>query len=153
MRIQTIPISKDHWSTEWIPISYETQLTQNQLQKSRAFLWHENQEEVLAICRAIYINKNNVELSDLWLNPDLRGKTRNGNKISTLFLKKVIGKIWISFPSAQKLTLLVAKDNVPARKLYEKLGFQHLQHVPRRGKKLFPRMDLIFMKREKRQRS
>ena len=150
MRIETIHVNKDHWSTGWIPISYESLLSQTQLQKSRVFLWHKDKEEVLAICRAIYINKANVELADLWLNPDLRGKKTKDKKISTLFLKKVVQKIWTNFPHARKLTLLVAKDNLPALKLYEKLGFQQLKYVPKRTKQLFPTMKTIFMMREKR---
>ena len=49
MRIQTIHVNKDHWSTGWIPISYESLLSETQLQKSRVFLWHKDNEEVLEV--------------------------------------------------------------------------------------------------------
>ena len=81
-----------------------------------------------AICRGYYINKNRIEIGDVWLNNDLRGKKINGVKISVLFMRKIISKIWILFKNISEISLLVHKENIPAIKLYEKLNFEVKKH-------------------------
>lgn len=124
MRIQTLNIKPKHWSTDWIPISYTKILSNNQLKKSLTFLWSRN-KEVLAICRAYYINKNRIEIGDVWLNNKCRGKfTNKGEKISVVFMTKVINKIWKNYPKTKLISLIVSKNNIPAIKLYKRLSFK-----------------------------
>jgi len=122
MRIQTLNIDPKHWSTEWIPISYTKILSNNQIKKSLTFLWTKNYE-VLAICRAYYINKYRIEIGDVWLNEKCRGKYINRQKISVVFMKRVIRKIWENYPKVELISLIVSKKNIPAIKLYKKLNF------------------------------
>jgi len=122
LRIQTLKIDPKHWSTEWIPISYTKILSNSQMKKSLTFLWAKNYE-VLAICRAYYINKYRIEIGDVWLNEKCRGKYINSQKISVVFMKRVIRKIWENFYKAELISLIVSKKNIPALKLYKKLNF------------------------------
>jgi hypothetical protein len=68
-----IKIDEDHWTSQWIPISYKKILSKNQINKSLSFIWYV-ENELLAICRAYYINKNIIEIGDVWLNEKYRGK-------------------------------------------------------------------------------
>jgi ribosomal protein S18 acetylase RimI-like enzyme len=116
MRVATFKTDKNHWSTSWVPISYK--------KKGYTFLWSD-EYEVLAICRCYLINKNRIEIGDVWLNEKYRGKKINNKKVSYLFMRRVIQKIWKLYPSVNILTLIVHKNNIPAIKLYKKLRFKN----------------------------
>ena len=146
MIIKTLRLDNKHWSTNWIPISYTSFLSKKQYDKSFTFLWSEN-NEVLAICRSYYISKQHIEIGDVWLNPKYRGKYINGTKISILFMRRVISKIWKKYPDSNKISLMVASDNVPAIKMYEKLKFYKIKNIT--CKKLSI-TNGIYMERKKR---
>ena len=122
MRIETIGINNNHWSTDWIPISYKNALNRNQIKKSLSFIWS-IENTLFAICRAYYIRATTIEIGDVWLNEKYRGAKINGDNVSIIFMKKVINKIWKAYPDANKINLIVHKDNIAAIKLYEKLKF------------------------------
>lgn len=128
MRIKTIITTNDHWTTQWIPISYKNILSNNQMKKSVSFIWS-NEYILFAICRAYYINDNIIEIGDVWLNEKYRGKKINNEKISVIFMKKIINKIWKKYPNAKNINLIVAKNNIPAIKLYKKLNFNIVKPV------------------------
>lgn len=121
MYIHTLKLSEEHWSTDDIPISYK-HLTKSQLNKSYTFLYSNN-FNVLAICRAYFINQSHIEIGDVYLDENLRGKKIHNAKISTIFMQKVIRKIRKLFPKIKYITLAVHKNNIPAIILYLKLGF------------------------------
>ena len=148
MIINTLPLEKDHWSTDWIPISYNKFINVRVKKKSFTFLW-EQDYKVLALCRVIYFSPKRIEISDLWLNPECRGKRREGVKLSTLFLRKVIRKIWSLFPKATKIGLIVDNQNFPAIKLYKSLNFRPSKRFPKGSEKYFS-FDGIYMTRKKR---
>ena len=122
MRISKINLDQDHWTTDYIPISYDKILTKNQYNKSFTFYWATGYN-LHAICRIYYLKKNRIEVGDVWLNDDLRGKKINEVKISVLFMRKIISKIWKLYKDATEISLLVHKENISAIKLYEKLNF------------------------------
>ena len=64
-----------------------------------------------------------IEIGDVWLNEQFRGQKINDEKISIIFLKKVISKIWKLYSNAKLINLIVSEDNIPAIKLYERLKF------------------------------
>lgn len=130
MIIKTFPINKKHWTTQWIPISYKNTLSNYQLKKSLTFTWS-NKYNLLAICRIYYINKDIIELGDVWLNEECRGKKLNSKKISIIFMEKVIDKIWKIFPNIKIINLFVDKKNISAIKLYEKLKFYYVTSIDR----------------------
>ena len=123
------------------------------MKKSMTFLWNEK-HIIFALCRAYYINKNNVEIGDAWVNEECRGKytknggkyTKNGEKISTAFMKKIINKIWKKNPDVKILSLIVDKINIPAIKLYEKLNFIVIQEVSSKELNI---KDGLYMARKK----
>ena len=123
MKINRISLSSDHWTSDYIPISYNQILTPSQYNKSFTFYWTTNYN-LHAICRAYYINKNRVEIGDVWLNPDLRGQKINGVKVSLIFMRRIISKIWSAFNDAKYISLVVDKENIPAMRLYDKLHFK-----------------------------
>jgi len=122
MKIKTIKTDDNHWTTEWIPISYKPILSDFQINKSLTFIWSQ-EYNLFAMCRAYYINENVIEIGDVWLNEQCRGKKINDEKISIIFLKKVISKIWKLYSNAKIINLIVSEDNIPAIKLYERLKF------------------------------
>ena len=124
MYINKIYIDSEHWTSEYIPISYIKILNTLQLKKSLTLYWHDNYE-LNAICRLYFISNNNIEIGDLWINEKLRGKIFNNTnkKISFVFLQKVISKIWKYYPKCKKITLKVHNNNLPAIKLYNSLNF------------------------------
>ncbi len=127
MIINTLKLDSNHWSTDWIPISYK--LKKNQFNNSFTFLWSEN-DEVSAICRSYYISKSNIEIGDIWFNEKYRGKIyKNEMKYSLFFLKEVISKIWKVYPSSNNITLIVEQNNLPAIKLYKKLNFKIIKNI------------------------
>lgn len=134
MIIKKIKIDKDHWTSQWIPISYIKILSKYQINKSLSFIWYID-NELLAICRAYYINKKIIEIRDVWLNEKCRGEKLKDEKISIIFMKKVINKIYKIYATDtlgdKKITirLVVDKDNKPAIKLYEKLNFIVVKQV------------------------
>lgn len=123
MKINRISLNNDHWTSDYIPISYSQILTPSQYNKSFTFYWATNYN-LHVICRAYYINKNRVEIGDVWLNPDLRGQKINGVKISLIFMRRIISKIWTTFIDAKYISLVVDKENIPAMRLYDKLHFK-----------------------------
>jgi hypothetical protein len=127
MIIQKICLDVDHWSSKWIPISYKT-LSKKQYNNSYTFLWHEN-NEVLAICRSYYMSKHHIEIGDVWLNEKCRGKYQSNIKISILFMKKIIAKIWKIYSYSTKISLVVSSNNIPAIKLYQKLNFHKTKNT------------------------
>lgn len=123
MRIYSSILDENHWSSEWIPISYNSVLTKAQLKNSKTFLWKDGYT-VLAIARGYKMSPNRIEIGDVWLNPMCRGKRdEKGRKLSSLFFSKVISKIWQTWPRVSKITLIVEGSNIPAIKLYERLHF------------------------------
>jgi len=120
--IKTIKTDDNHWTTQWIPISYKPILSNLQINKSLTFIWTQ-EYNLFAMCRAYYINKNIIEIGDVWLNEQFRGQKINDEKISIIFLKKVISKIWKLYSNAKLINLIVSEDNIPAIKLYERLKF------------------------------
>ena len=123
MVVTTHALDQDHWSTDWVPISYTIILSKQQLQKSYTFLWA-NQPTVFALARAYYCSPTRLELGDVWLKEECRGARIGDNKVSVVFMKRVISKIWRLFPKATRISLIVASGNIPAIKLYQRLGFQ-----------------------------
>jgi predicted GNAT family acetyltransferase len=115
-------VDQEHWSTDWIPISYGTILTKNQLNKSYTFLWSE-QFEVYALTRAYFISPTRVEIGDVWLTESCRGAILDGQKVSVTFMKRVIAKVWKLFPRANTISLVVSAENIAAITLYQRLGF------------------------------
>lgn len=80
--------------------------------------------KILAVCRAFYIRQNRIEIGDLWLNPELRGKrSEKGVKYSVEFMRNVISKTWKLFKRSTLISLQVQSHNVGAIRLYETLGF------------------------------
>ena len=128
MKIKTIKTGDNHWTTQWIPISYKPILSNLQINKSLTFIWSQ-EYNLFAICRAYYINENIIEIGDVWLNEQCRGQKINGEKISIIFLKKVISKIWKLYSNAKIINLIVSEDNIPAIKLYERLKFNCIKSI------------------------
>jgi len=128
MIIRTLKLDNKHWSTDWIPISYESILFKSQYEKSYTYLWSEN-NKVLAICRSYYMSKPHIEIGDVWISENIRGRYIGNTKISVLFMQKVLNKIWKNYPGSTKVSLIVSKDNIPAIKLYEKLNFQVIKKI------------------------
>lgn len=122
MKIYKIITNKDHWTTDYIPIDY------NFNKKSFTFFWN-NDYNLNMLCRTFYKNKNTILIGDIWLNPELRGKKINNEKISVIFMKKVISKIWKNYVDCNKIILEVHQNNIPAIKLYEKLNFKIIKNV------------------------
>lgn len=122
IRIKTIPLNEEHWTTQWIPISYSKILSNYKIRKSLSFIWSIN-NELNAICRSYYINDNIIEIGDVWLNDKYRGKKINGEKISIIFMKRVIKKIWKHYTNVKIINLIVDENNISAVKLYESLNF------------------------------
>lgn len=127
INIRKFNINSDHWSSNWIPISYLNSLNNYKLNKSITYLWSKD-NKVNGIIRAYYINSKQIEIGDLWINPKYRGKIykKTEYKYSYEFLKKIINKIWNDFPNTNIITLIVSKDNISAIKLYKKFGFKVL---------------------------
>ena len=74
MIINTIKLDDNHWSTNWIPISYK--LNKIQKNKSVTFLWADNYQ-VNALARAYFISDSRIEIGDVWLHKKFRGKLNN----------------------------------------------------------------------------
>lgn len=137
MKIVTLPLAEDHWSSDWIPISYGKKFWtygSGDVIDGKTFLWSESSHsgdpkgprgsKVMALCRVFPITKNRVELGDLWLNPELRGKkNETGVKYSLVFLRKVIAKIWKLYTGMDRISLVVHRNNYVAIRLYERLAF------------------------------
>ena len=122
MQISKIDLDEEHWTSDYIPISYTNYLTRKQLSKSVTFYWATDYD-LHATCRAYFIDDNRIEIGDIWLSEEQRGKKIDNVKISVVFMRKVISKIWQHFKSCSIISLLVHNDNIPAIKLYEKLNF------------------------------
>ena len=121
MYIKTIKINKNHYSTDWVPISYK--LNNKYYSNSYTFLWSINYN-VIALCRIYYISSNKIQLGDLWINNNYRGKyNKYGIKYSLAYMRNIILKIWKLYPSISHISLIVDKNNLPAIKLYKKLNF------------------------------
>jgi hypothetical protein len=128
MRISKIKLNTEHWTTEYIPISYKNIITPSQYKKSFTFYWTTDYN-LHALCRVYYIDKNRIEIGDVWLNEKLRGKKIDGVKISLIFMRKIILKIWQLFKDSNQISLIVDKDNVKAIKLYQNLHFKFKKNV------------------------
>ena len=153
MNIKKILLDEKHWSSIWIPISYKNIINNQQFKKSYTFLWgNNNTQEVYGICRSYYINNDKIEIGDVWLNDKYRGKSYNGIKYSVLFMKLVISKIWQTYPSIRKISLIVSEKNIPAIKLYKKLNFAETEDriVSKKIKLQLKIKDGIYMIRNKR---
>ena len=159
MKIVTLPLSGDHWSSAWIPISYPKHAWtmwsmrnhHHRLTRGKTFLWSSTPkgsryEQVMAICRVFPVTKDRVELGDLWLNPELRGKRNSGGvKHSLAFLRQVIARIWKLYSWVDRISLEVHRDNRAAIHLYEKLAF----HYTRSLKSTLHLPDSIMMERQR----
>lgn len=140
MKIIKLKLSPEHWSTDWIPVSYKNILSKQEYDKSVTFLWSENYI-IKAICRCYYIQNSaisgekldRIEIGDIWLNENLRGTFLNVKgkkiKVSLLFMKNIVAKIWKLYPKINIISLVVSKDNIPAIKLYEKLNFKKVKNI------------------------
>ncbi len=76
------------------------------------------------LCRTYHLTKNEIQIGDVWLTKDLRGKKINNVKISVIFMKKIIAKIWKHYKERNQISLLVHNNNKPAIDLY-KIKFCH----------------------------
>lgn len=125
MFIRKHKLSFKHWTSDDIPISYHNILSPYQLKKSVTYVWNEDYE-IFALARAYYISSKHVEIGDVWLNPKFRGvKYRNKNyNYSYEFMKRILNNIYYDFPKVEELSLTVDKDNIKAKKLYQKFGFK-----------------------------
>jgi len=122
MRMNIIKIDDNHWTTEYIPISYKNILSENHKKNSLTFYW--SKEYILyALCRVYFIDDYTIEIGDVWLNEKLRGKKIKDEKISVIFMRRVIKKIWKIYDKAKIINLIVDKNNISAIKLYNKLDF------------------------------
>lgn len=137
MKIVTLPLSDDHWSSGWIPISYPKSAwtkwsmrnRHHRMTRGKTFLY-EKDGKVMALCRVFPVTKDRVEIGDLWLNPKLRGKTNDqGVKYSLAFLRQVIARIWKLYPWMDRISLEVHRDNHAAIRLYEKLAFHYTRSL------------------------
>lgn len=145
MIIKTLNLNENHWSVDWIPISYK--LNKKNYNKSITFLWSKNYE-VNAICRAYFISNTKIEIGDIWLNDKYRGKyNNNGIKYSIEFMKKIISKIWKIYKSAKIISLIVDQKNIPAIKLYQKLHFKKIKNIKSKTLNI---KNGIYMERKKR---
>lgn len=122
MRMNIIKIDNNHWTTEYIPISYKNILSENHKKNSLTFYWS-NEYILYALCRAYFIDDYTIEIGDVWLNEKLRGKKIKDEKISVIFMRRVIKKIWKIYEKAKIINLIVDKNNISAIKLYNKLDF------------------------------
>lgn len=124
MHVQLAAIDKNGWTVDWIPISYLTLITKYQLKRSCEITWsNESTQELFALCRAYYIDKKHVELGDVWLNEDCRGKSNSaGEKYSHAFLREAMNKIKSNYPLIEYMSLIVSASNAAAVKLYQKRG-------------------------------
>jgi predicted GNAT family acetyltransferase len=128
MNLNLIDIDKNHWTTEWIPISYQHIISKSKLKKSKTVYWGNVNIQLNAIARLYYINSKTIEIGDVWLNPIYHGKKYNDNiNYSVEFLLRVIKKVKTTLPSCKNITLIVSEDNKKAFKLYQKLGFEIIQ--------------------------
>jgi ribosomal protein S18 acetylase RimI-like enzyme len=127
MKICKIKLDKEHWTTDCIPLNYSDMFSKKQCENSMSFYWA-TKYNLHAMCRAYYVNKNEVQIGDVWVSEELRGKKINNVKISLLFMRQVITKIWQHFTTSNTLSLLVHNDNISALKLYSKLNFQIMRN-------------------------
>ena len=156
MKITKIKLSEEHWSTGWIPISYKNILLPEEFNKSVTFLWSEN-NIIKAICRGYYIKNtensklDRIEIGDVWLNENLRGTFLNikGKKIkvSLIFMKNIVSKIWKLYPNINYISLVVSKDNIPAIRLYENLNFKKIKKISVKELNIFNGFYMIRRKR------
>lgn len=79
MIIRRIKLDITHWSSDYIPISYINIISEYQKNKSFTYIWS-NKYNLYALCRCYYIAPNIVELGDVWLTDELRGKIINVEK-------------------------------------------------------------------------
>lgn len=114
MRIVRIE-DRSHWSTQWIPIT---------IPRPTTFLWSDGGHTVNALCR-VNITGKGALLGDLWVNEKFRGARLCGTKVSHMFLKRVVQKVWDQ--GANEISLKVRNDNAPAIKLYQGCGFEHIR--------------------------
>lgn len=149
MKITSVDISTDHWSSNWVPVYYHSKYWNYKDIKGKTFFWWKQgskYKKIMSLCRMYPINKERVEIGDIWLNPELRGKrNKDGVKYSNAFLSKVIQKIWKASPTCKCISLEVDKNNPAAFYTYKKLRF-HESKV----KSLMKRTDSLMMVRFKR---
>ena len=103
----------DIWQ-EWVPVSYNND--------GISYISVDKEGTLIMICRAYHINDERIEIGDIWLRDDMRGKG-----IACMFMKNVISKIWREYKNSRYITLYVDKSNIKALKLYEKLKFKEYQ--------------------------
>lgn len=145
MLIKTLELDSKHWSTDWIPISYK--IDQKNYKKCFTFLWDEDYK-VMAICRSYYLSPSRIEIGDIWLAETLRGKKdKEGDKYSITFMRKVISKIWKTYPEINKIGLIVSQDNLSAINLYENLFFKKIKKISSKNLNI---KQGYYMEREKR---
>lgn len=126
MYIQKHIIDDKHWTSQWIPISYK----KYNKQESYTFYYGKNYN-LFALCRCYKIG-NIIEIGDVWIAPEYRGKIqKSGKKYSYTFLSKVIAKIKKIYKNNTFINLVVASTNISAIKLYEKLKFIKIKNIDR----------------------
>ena len=120
--------------TDYCPNTLNKYYNRYQLSKSYIFCVKIN-NNIGFLCRAYYLTKNyklknginikyNYELNDVYLMEKYRGKKINGEKISHISLKSILEYL------NGNIMLWTTKDNIPAIKLYEKLGFKLIKYKP-----------------------
>lgn len=127
MYIQKKIINDKHWTSQWIPISYK------KYNKKESYTFFCGKDyNLFALCRCYKIG-NIVEIGDVWIAPEYRGKIlKSGKKYSHTFLSKIIAKIKKIYKNITFINLVVASTNIPAIKLYEKLKFVKIKNIDRK---------------------
>lgn len=117
MRVCQYLVDPGAWTTAWVPLSYK--VTKN----ATEYRWGST-GDLIAIARVYPQSAKRVVLGDLWLHASQHGKVLpDGRKVSVVFLGRVLAKAATKFPGA-RLELHVDGGNIPAIRLYQRLGFR-----------------------------
>lgn len=119
MRLRTFSLDKDPY-IDYVPLSYK------KYQKDSFVGVLKSDTELIGLAR-IYYNKSSisVELADIFLMDDYRGKKFNGVKFSHLLISKIINSC--KRRKIKQIWLWTTNDNIPAIKLYEFFGFKNIK--------------------------
>lgn len=123
-KLRSIPLTTEHWTSDYIPISY----ARINRASSRTFYLADTTGAYpkLYFLTRVYVLSNRIELGDVCLDEGLRGKRDpgSGEKISHILLRRVIRQIWKFYPTQTQIWLRVHESNLPAISLYTALGFR-----------------------------
>ena len=107
-----------HPTNIYIPLSYK-------LYDNNSFTGYLKYNNKLAALSRVYVKKHssNVELADIYIIEELRGKKApNGKKWSHIIMKSMLNAI--KRRKFKRIWLWVTCDNIKAIKLYEKFNFK-----------------------------